>query len=124
MPGWSLRKGVNAAVEIAYQTIAIQQFNDQAGEGTSAHVTVIQARRKDQYHSRYGPCGGGCPCGRKKRQVVNCRIIFSIPAGSYPYRRSQAFGQRRGRPAAHGSPMISTMQLWALIEDKAAGERD
>lgn len=39
-------KGANAAVETAYQVLAVQRFNEDAGEGISAHVTVLRSGEK------------------------------------------------------------------------------
>jgi glutamate carboxypeptidase len=39
-------KGANAAVEIAHQVLAIQDFDQHAGEGTSVNVTVVQGGKK------------------------------------------------------------------------------
>jgi glutamate carboxypeptidase len=110
-------KGVNAAVEIAYQTIAIQQFNDQAGEGTSAHVTVIQAGEKTNIIPDTARAVVDVRVA-VKRQVVPVESFFqSLPDHTHiPGVRLSVSGGIDRPPM---EPDEQTMQLWTLIQEQA-----
>jgi len=111
-------KGVNAAVEIAHQTIAIQRFNDQAGEGTSAHVTVIRGGEKtniipDEAHASVDVRVAS------KSDVAPIEAFFqSLPAHTHVPGVTLTVSGGVDRPPMEADDR--TMALWRLIEAQAS----
>ena len=46
MPGWSRKRGPTPPWRLPTEDTCIERFNDHAGEGASAHVTVIRGGEK------------------------------------------------------------------------------
>ena len=110
-------KGANAAVEIAHQTVAIQQFNDLAGEGTSAHVTVIQAGDKTNIIPDTARALVDVRVA-VKRQVVPVESFFqSLPDHTHIAGVTLSVSGSVDRPPME--PDERTMQLWTLIQEQA-----
>jgi glutamate carboxypeptidase len=111
-------KGANAAVEIAHQTIAIQQFNDQAGEGTSAHVTVINSGEKTNIIPDTARASVDVRVAVKSQLAPVDAFFQSLP--DHPHIAGVSLSVSGGidRPPMEADDR--TLQLWALIEDKAA----
>jgi glutamate carboxypeptidase len=111
-------KGANAAVEIAHQTIAIQQFNDQAAEGTSAHVTVINAGDKTNIIPDTARASVDVRVAVKSQVAPVDAFFQSLPDHTHIAGVRLAVSGGVGRPPMEADDR--TRQLWALIEDKAA----
>jgi glutamate carboxypeptidase len=111
-------KGANAAVEIAHQTIAIQQFNDQAAEGTSAHVTVINAGDKTNIIPDTARASVDVRVAVKSQVATVDAFFQSLPDHTHIAGVRLAVSGGVGRPPMEADDR--TRQLWALFEDKAA----
>ena len=111
-------KGANAAVEIAHQTLAIQQFNDQAGEGTSAHVTVIQSGEKTNIIPDTARASVDVRVAVKS-QVAPVKAFFqSLPDHTHIAGVSLSVTGGVGRPPMEADDR--TLALWRLIEAQAS----
>lgn len=111
-------KGANAALEIAYQTIAIQQFNDYAGEGTSAHVTVIRGGEKTNIIPDEAQASVDVRVARRSDVAPVEAFFKSLPAHTHVPGVTLSVTGGVDRP-----PMESddrTLQLWNQIEAEAS----
>jgi glutamate carboxypeptidase len=111
-------KGANAAVEIAHQTLAIQQFNDQADEGTSAHVTVIQSGEKTNIIPDTARASVDVRVARQSDVAPVEAFFQSLPVNTRVPGVALSVSGGVGRPPMEAGDR--TLQLWALIEEKAA----
>jgi len=111
-------KGANAAVEIAHQAIAVQRFNDDAGEGVSAHVTVIRGGDKTNIIPDEARASVDVRVA-KKSDVAPVEAFFqSLPENTHVPGVTLTVSGGVGRPPMEADER--TMQLWRLIEEKAA----
>ena len=111
-------KGANAAVEIAHQTIAIQRFNDQAGEGASAHVTVIRGGEKTNIIPDEAQASVDVRVARKSDMAPVEAFFQSLPAHTHVPGVTLTVSGGVGRPPME--PDERTLQLWHLFETRAS----
>ncbi len=111
-------KGANAAVEIAHQAIAIQRFNDQAAEGTSAHVTVIRGGEKTNIIPDEA-CASVDVRVARKSDVASVEAYFnSLPAHTHVPGVTVSVSGGVDRPPMEADG--GTMALWRLFAGRAA----
>lgn len=111
-------KGANAVVEIAHQTIAIQEFNDQVGEGTSAHVTVVHGGDKTNIIPDEARASVDVRVVRK-RDVAPVEAFFkSLPEHTHVPGVTLSVSGGVDRPPMEAD--ARTLKLWTLFEDQAA----
>ncbi|BBO68686.1 peptidase M20 [Desulfosarcina alkanivorans] len=111
-------KGANAALEIAHQAIAIARFNDQAPEGTSAHVTVIRGGEKTNIIPDEAQASVDVRVARKIDVAPVEAFFNSLPAHTHVPGVTLSVSGGVGRP-----PMESdhrALQLWRQFEAEAA----
>ncbi|WP_372679418.1 M20 family metallopeptidase [Desulfosarcina sp.] len=111
-------KGANAAVEIAHQTIAIQQFNDQAGGGASAHVTVIRGGEKTNIIPDEARASVDVRVVRNSDVAPVEAFFQSLPAHTHVPGVTLTVSGAVSRPPME--PDEGTLQLWHLFETRAA----
>jgi len=111
-------KGANAAVEIAHQTIAIQQFNDQAGEGTSANVTVIRGGEKTNIIPDEAMASVDVRVARKSDVAPVEAFFQSLPANTHLPGVALNVSGGVNRPPMEADDR--TLALWHLIETHAS----
>jgi len=111
-------KGANAAVEIAHQAIAIQQFNDQAGGGASAHVTVIRGGEKTNIIPDEARASVDVRVARKSDVAPVEAFFQSLPGHTHVPGVTLTVSGAVGRPPME--PDEGTLQLWHLFETRAA----
>jgi len=111
-------KGANAAMEIAHQAIAIQQFNEHAGEGASAHVTVIRGGEKTNIIPDEAWASVDVRVARKSNVAPVEAFFQSLPANTHVPGVTLSVSGGVDRPPMEADER--TMQLWRLIEGKAA----
>jgi len=111
-------KGANAAVEIAHQTIAIQRFNDQAGEGTSAHVTVIRGGEKTNIIPDEARASVDVRVVRKSDMAPVEAFFQSLPAHTHVPGVTLTVSGGVDRPPMEADDR--TLALWRLIEVQAS----
>ncbi|MGD9311235.1 MAG: M20 family metallopeptidase, partial [Desulfosarcina sp.] len=110
-------KGANAAVEIAHQVVAIQQFNDQADAGISVHVTVIRGGEKNNIIPDTAYASVDVRVA-KASQIPQVRSYFqSLPQHTHIAGVTVSVSGGIDRPPMEADP--KTMQLWGLIEKQA-----
>lgn len=111
-------KGANAAVELAHQVVAVQQFNDRVGEGASAHVTVIHGGEKTNIIPDEAWASVDVRVAGKKDVAPVEAFFNSLPANTHVSGVTVSVGGGVGRP-----PMESddrTMRLWHQFEIEAS----
>ena len=111
-------KGANAAVEIAHQVIAIQQFNDRVGKGAAAHVTVIRGGEKTNIIPDEAQASVDVRVARKSDVAPVEAFFKSLPAHTHVPGVTLSVTGGVDRP-----PMESddrTLQLWHQIETEAS----
>ena len=111
-------KGANAAVEIAHQVIAIQRFNDQAGEGASAQVTVIRGGEKTNIIPDEARASVDVRVSRKSDMAPVEAFFQSLPAHTHVPGVTLTVSGGVGRPPM--APDDRTLALWRLIEAQAS----
>ncbi len=111
-------KGVNAAVEIAHQTIAIQRFNDQAGEGASAHVTVIRGGEKTNIIPDEARASVDVRVARKSDMAPVEAFFQSLPAHTHVPGVTLTVSGGVDRPPMEADDR--TLVLWRLIQAQAS----
>lgn len=111
-------KGANAALEIAHQTIAIQRFNDQAGNGTSAHVTVIRGGEKTNIIPDTARASVDVRVAHQSDVALVEAFFQSLPVNTHVPGVTVSVSGGVDRPPMEADER--TMQLWRLIEEKAA----
>lgn len=110
-------KGANAAVEIAHQILAVQQFNAQSAAGTSTHVTVVHGGDKTNIIPDNARASVDVRVARKDEIGAVEAFFSSLPAKTHVPGVTLAVSGGVDRP-----PMESdepTMQLWRMIETQA-----
>lgn len=111
-------KGANAAVEIAHQVLAVQRFNDDAEEGVSAHVTVIRGGQKTNIIPDAARASVDVRVARKS-QIGSVEAFFhSLPEHTHMAGVHLSVSGGVERPPMEADER--SMQLWRLIEEKAA----
>ena len=111
-------KGANAAVEIAHQTIAIQRFNDHAGEGASAYVTVIRGGEKTNIIPDEARASVDVRVASKSEVAPVEAFFQSLPGHTNVPGVTLTVSGGVDRPPMEADDR--TLQLWDLIENKAA----
>ena len=111
-------KGANAAVEIAHQIIAIQQFNDRVGEGASAHVTVVRGGEKTNIIPDEARASVDVRVASKSDVAPVEAFFKSLPAHTHvPGVTVSVSGGVHRTPL---EPDDRTMQLWHQFETEAS----
>ena len=111
-------KGANAVVEIAYQAIAVQRFNETAGEGISAHVTVIHGGEKTNIIPDEASASVDVRVTRRS-EVGKAEAFFrSLPDHTHVPGVKLTVHGGVDRPPMEADD--ATVALWRLIEDQAA----
>lgn len=111
-------KGANAVLEIAHQTIAVQRFNEQAGDGVSAHVTAVHGGRKTNIipDEAYASVDVRVT---SKNEIETVNTFFrSLPKQTHVTGVSLSVRGGVDRP-----PMETdepTLQLWGVVENHAS----
>ena len=111
-------KGVNAAVEIAHQTIAIQRFNDHAGEGASAHVTVIHSGEKTNIIPDEARASVDVRVASKSDAAPVEAFFQSLPGHTHVPGVTLTVSGGVDRPPMEADDR--TLALWRLIEAQAS----
>lgn len=110
-------KGANAAVEIAHQTIAVQRFNDHAGEGTSANVTVIRGGDKTNIIPDEASASVDVRVARKSEMEPVEAFFRSLPESTHVPGVTLCVRGKISRPPME--PDDRTMKLWHLLASDA-----
>jgi glutamate carboxypeptidase len=111
-------KGANAALEIAHQAIAIQRFNDQAPEGTSAHVTVIRGGEKTNIIPDEARASVDVRVARKIDVAAVESFFHSLPAHTHVPGVTLTVEGGVDRPPMEADDR--TLQLWNQFETAAS----
>jgi glutamate carboxypeptidase len=111
-------KGANAAVEIAYQTLAIHQFNDHSAPGISAHVTVIRSGEKTNIIPDYARASVDVRVSDKSELIPVVNFFKSLPNHTHVPGVTVRVSGGVDRPPME--PDEQTLQLWDLFETQAA----
>lgn len=110
-------RGANAAVETAYQVLAIQRFNEDAEEGISAHVTVLRSGEKTNIIPDTAQAKIDVRVARKD-QIDRVESFFrSMPERTHVPGVSLTVRGGVKRPPMEADDRA--MALWRLFEKKA-----
>lgn len=112
-------KGANAAVEIAHQILAVQQFNAQSAAGTSTHVTVVHGGDKTNIIPDSARASVDVRVARKDDIGAVEAFFSSLPANTHVPGVTLSVSGGVHRPPMEAD--LKTMQLWRLIERQAEG---
>ena len=109
--------GANAAVEIAHQILAIQKFNQRAGEGVSANVTVIAGGTKTNIIPDAARASVDVRVARSSDIAPVKSFFSSLPDRTHVPGVSLSVSGGVSRPPMEADDR--TMQLWDLFTQNA-----
>ena len=111
-------KGSNAILEIAHQVVAIQRYGEQAGEGISAHVTVIHGGEKTNIIPEEASASVDVRVSRRS-EVGKVEAFFqALPDHTHVSGVTLRVHGGVGRPPMEADD--ATLALWREIEAQAA----